>query len=115
MVRTKKHFRPPSSSSSSSESSEGEDEDYNMHAAMMSRGRGKQLGNFGGGKQLSMASRPGGGKQLSMAWVVFCIIEVNDDIDGLFFEYILDVQCEYHVSQHLLFSCINFIHTISVL
>jgi len=65
MVRTKKHFRPPSSSSSSSESSDGEDDDFNK-AAVTSRGRGKQLGNFGGGKQLSMA-RPGGGKQLSMA------------------------------------------------
>ena len=65
MVRTKKHFRPPSSDSSSESSSEEEDE------SRVITGRGKQLGNFGRGKQLgamaggSTGVPPGGrGKQL---------------------------------------------------
>ena len=66
MVRTKKHFRPPppsySSSSASSSSEEEEDEDDDN---VVPTGRGKQLGNFGRGKQLNMATAAAGrGKQL---------------------------------------------------
>ncbi|KAL7550388.1 hypothetical protein ACHAWF_013629 [Thalassiosira exigua] len=57
MVRTKKHFRPPSPSSSSSSS---EEEEEAAPPQVVQRGRGKQLmgGNFGRGKQLSMAAPP---------------------------------------------------------
>jgi hypothetical protein len=61
MVRTKKHFRPPSSSSSSSSEEEEDDDEINHQVPT---GRGKQLGNFGRGKQLNMASQQGRGKQL---------------------------------------------------
>ena len=59
MVRTKKHFRPPSSDSSSSSSSEEEDEDEEIidEQTIAQRGRGKQM-IFGRGKQLPSAAAP---------------------------------------------------------
>ena len=73
MVRTKKHFRPPSpsSSSSSSSSSEGDDngvdnddDDFDRDQLIIAqRGRGKQMIHVGRGKQLP-ASVGHGGKQL---------------------------------------------------
>ncbi|KAL3799735.1 hypothetical protein HJC23_010385 [Cyclotella cryptica] len=67
MVRTKKHFRPPSPSSSSSSSGE-EEEETQQAAQTVQRGMGKQF-HFGGGKQLSVMGGGfrGGGKQLRMA------------------------------------------------
>ncbi|ACI64902.1 predicted protein [Thalassiosira pseudonana CCMP1335] len=66
MVRTKKHFRPPSSPSSSSSSEEEEDDNYQPQI-VGARGGGKQLQHFGGGKQMSVMAGRGGGKQLRMA------------------------------------------------
>mmetsp|Transcript_28147 Transcript_28147/g.57693 ORF Transcript_28147/g.57693 Transcript_28147/m.57693 type:complete len:965 (+) Transcript_28147:104-2998(+) len=71
MVRTKKHFRPPSPSSSSSSSSDDDDDSDHQQPPIVgaARGGGKQLRFPGGGKQLSMMAggRPGGGKQLRMS------------------------------------------------
>ena len=66
MVRTKKHFRPPSPGDSSSSSSSNEEEDQQA-STVVQRGMGKQM-HFGG-KQLSVVGGAfrGGGKQLRMA------------------------------------------------
>ena len=76
MVRTKKHFRPPSPSSSSSSSSSSEDDDNDVDnddddferdqlAIIAQRGRGKQMIHVGRGKQLpASVGAVHGGKQL---------------------------------------------------